>query len=134
MGMYTEFHFNVELKKSIGYEGGHVLGILNYMALETHHLPELPSHEFFETDRWRHLFTMDSYYFSAKTRVDINFDKISDSYFLCVRSNIKNYDSEIEKFIDWIMPYIDETETFLGFYRYEENDKPTLIYMKEVEQ
>ena len=73
---------------------------------------------------------MDSYYFDADTHSTLRFDDISDSYRLCIRCNLKNYSDEIQKFIDWIIPFLDKYEgEFLGFYRYEETEVPTLVYM-----
>ncbi len=124
--MYTEIHFNSELKKDISQE---ILGILDYMLNLNKECPDLPEHEFFKCDRWRMLFNCDSYSFDADTCSTLRFDDIADAYYLCIRSNLKNYDSEIEKFIDWIQPYLEKFEDdFLGFYRYEENEQPTLIY------
>ena len=58
-------------------------------------------------------------------------DDISNAYYLCVRANLKNYGEEIRKFLDWITPYLEKYEgEFLGFYRYEESEQPTLIYHK----
>lgn len=123
--MYTELHFNSELKKDIPQN---IIDILQYM-IDHENEPALPDHEFFQTSRWSSLFTMGSYYFDADTHSTLRKDEITNSYFLCVRSNLKNYDSEIEKFINWIMPYLAKYEgEFLGFYRYEETETPTLIY------
>lgn len=42
-----------------------------------------------------------------------------------------HYNSEIQLFIDWISPYLNKNKGYsLGFYRYEETENPTLIYMK----
>lgn len=130
MGMYTEFHFNSRLKKDTPKE---VIQVLRCMLDadkdgETE-LSKIPDHELFKTDRWACMLRMASYYFDADTHSTLRFDTIADQYFLCVRCNLKNYDSEIEKFIDWIKPYLDKYEgNFLGFYRYEETETPTLIY------
>ena len=57
-------------------------------------------------------------------------DEIAKAHFLCIRSNVKNYDGEIQHFIDWITPCLDKHPgDFLGFRRYEETEDPTLIYM-----
>ncbi len=130
MGMYTEFHFNVELKKDIPQE---VINILNFMLNKKEALsPQLPDHPLFQTHRWRVMLRCDSYYFPADTHSTLRFDDIGKSYYLCIRCNLKNYDNEIEKFIDWIMPYLSHfSGDFLGFYRYEETEQPTLIFMKE---
>ncbi|MDO7204281.1 hypothetical protein Q5M85_09125 [Paraclostridium bifermentans] len=43
---------------------------------------------------------------------------------------MKNYDNEIDKFIDWIKPYVEGSwYKFLGYKRNEENKEPKLIYL-----
>ena len=75
----------------------------------------------------------DSYYFAADTHSTLRYDNIGQCYYLCIRCNLKNYSNEIEKFVDWVMPYIRAyEEDFLGFSRYENTEQPTLIYMKEL--
>ena len=45
-----------------------------------------------------------------------------------VRADLKNYDGEIEKFLDWAKPYIrPATGNCLGWVWYEEWDVPELI-------
>jgi len=126
MGMYTEFHFNAELKQDTPDE---VIHILLYMLNQVEDEPDIPKHDFFKSARWRWMLQSDSYYFAADTHSTLRFDHISQSFYLCIRCNLKNYDSEIDRFIDWIAPYIDCYEgDFLGFKRYEEFNEPELIY------
>ena len=130
MGMYTELHFNAELSGDVPPE---VVTILDYMLASASlaELPEppLPDHPLFHTERWRLMLQMDSCYFSADTHSTLRKDDRGDCYFLCVRCNLKNYNHEIEKFIDWVCPYLrQEDGDFLGFYRYEDSEDPTLIY------
>ncbi len=128
MGMYTEFHFNSSIKKDTPKE---VVEILIWMVRgEYHERPKnLPKHKFFECSRWAVLFRMDSYYFDAKTNSYFEFDDVSKCYYLNIKSNLKNYDDEISEFLDWIHPYLDKFDgEFLGFYRYEEYENPTLLY------
>lgn len=128
MGMYTEIHFNSELRRDTPSE---VLAVLRYMLGDGDE-PPLPDHPLFSTTRWRYLFTMDSYYFDADTHSTLRFDDIAKTHFLCVRSNIKNYDGEIEAFLDWIDPYLEKYPgDFLGFSRYEETEQPTLIFKRD---
>jgi len=126
MGMYTEFHFNSRLKRNVDKD---IINILRYMLGEVSHIDVVPDHELFSTDRWKVMLISDSYYFDADTHSTLRFDDISETWYLCVRCNLKNYDSEIEKFVDWITPYLRQTTgSFLGFSRYEEFEQPSLIY------
>lgn len=128
MGMYTELHFNSELKKDTPED---VINILKFMV-DGGDEPDTLEHDLFNAERWRFMLQCDSYYFDADTHTTLRYDDIAKSYFLCIRTNLKNYDSEIEKFIDWIMPYLDKFDgDFLGFYRYEEHEQPILIHYKE---
>jgi hypothetical protein len=125
MGMYTAFHYYCELKKDVPEK---VVEVLSYMNGDGDEPKELPDHSFFSCDRWRHLFKMGSYYFAAQTHSSFRKDDITNTYFLTVTSNLKNYDGEIESFIDWISPYVRaERGNFMGYKRYEEDEMPTLL-------
>lgn len=129
MGMYTELHYNVELVRDVPES---VLEILRYMLNESAKQPATPDHPLFEKGRWEHMLLCDSYYFAADTHSTLRFDKIANQWFLCIRCNLKNYGDEIEKFIDWIDPYVDaQPGNFLGFSRYEATEDPDLIRKKE---
>lgn len=130
MGMYTELHFNSALKEDTPAD---VLDVLRYMVgLHGTLVALLPEHQLFQTERWKYMLRGDSYYFDADTHSTLRYDDIANQHFLCIRCNLKNYSDEIEKFIDWIMPHLDKFPgEFLGFYRYEESEEPTLIYQKE---
>jgi hypothetical protein len=130
MGMYTEFHFNSKLQEEVPQEVIHILYYMLSSEVEDA-VPVVPEHPLFDTTRWPVMLRMSSYYFDADTNSTLRFDDIAEQYYICIRCNLKNYDSEIEKFIDWIDPYLDKYEgEFLGFYRYEETEVPTLIYKK----
>jgi len=129
MGIYTEFHFNVELKPNTP---SGVIDILNYMLGNTKEQPQLTTHPLFKTERWKFMLIMDSYYFPADTHSTLRFDGIGKCYYLCIRCNLKNYDNEIDLFVEWITPYLAEPKgAFLGFKRHEENNEPTLIYKEK---
>lgn len=128
MGMYTELHFNSALKRNIPTP---VLEILNYMIGNDEFAPVCPDHPLFSTSRWPIMLRCDSYYFDADTHSTLRYDEISTQHYLCIRTNFKNYEGEIEAFVDWIMPYLDKVPgDFLGFSRYEETEEPTLIYAR----
>jgi hypothetical protein len=129
MGMYTAFHFNVELKSDVPLS---VLTILKYMVRSQpgeQLQVSLPNHPLFSETRWRFMLQCDSYYFSEDTYSTIRYDEIGSCWYLCIRCNFKNYSNEIELFLNWIDPYLANVPgDFLGFYRYEEAREPTLIY------
>jgi hypothetical protein len=122
MGMYTELHYNVELRKDVPPE---VIAALQYMLCSN--VPEAKcDHPLFQTDRWQVMLRMSSAYFPARTHSEL-FEEYGQ-WHLGVRCNLKNYTGEIEKFIDWLDPYVDAFEgDFLGFSRYEESEDPTII-------
>jgi len=128
MGMYTELHFNAELKEDTPEE---VIALLRFMLGDIEEqMDPSPEHLFFKTTRWNWMLKCDSYYFAADTHSTLRYDDIGRCRYLCIRCNLKNYDDEIEHFLDWIMPYIDASPgDFLGFHRYEENEEPTVIYL-----
>ena len=136
MGMYTEFVFGVSL---LSTTPGNVLDILNYLvnSEEFNYKKELPNHVFFKCDRYKAIATCSSYYFGCSesvSRFDYLPDSISKEYILSIRSNLKNYDNEIEKFVDWIRPYVSSgsgTNDLLGYKLYEESIVPYLFYKDE---
>lgn len=132
MGMYTELHFNAELRADVPAE---VVTLLRAMVGDTDFPTSFPEHPLFSCDRWKGMLQSDSYYFAADTHSTMRYDDIGKAWMLCIRCNLKNYCQEIQKFIDWIEPYILAYEgDFLGFSRYEQTEEPTLIYYKKKEQ
>jgi hypothetical protein len=131
MGMYTEFHFNAELKQNVPLE---VIAVLRFMlSNDKEYAGKLPDSPLFQTDRWRWMLQMNSYYFPADTHSTLRYDNIGRNYHLCIRCNLKNYDNEINKFVDWITPYLDvasDQDEFVGFQRYEERREPSLIFVR----
>jgi hypothetical protein len=137
MGMYTEIVAAFELLADTPQI---VLDVLASMC--DGRLPEpkeLPNHPLFDKtrkSRWQAMLNCDSYYFAGDTHSTLRYDDISETHYLTVRSNLKNYNYEIENFLDWIEPYSvprEEREDgtyFVGYWRYEENSEPTLIYLR----
>jgi len=136
MGMYTEIVVAIELKRHDLPERK-VIDALRAMAAapdEDEEPNELPDAPFFRCPRWRWLATCDSYYFAGDSHSTFRFDEIAKTWFLTIRSNLKNYNDEIGCFLDWIAPYSeprnvkDDGTYFVGYWRYEEDRDPTLIY------
>lgn len=130
MGMYTELNIGVKICPTLT-----VVQKLNYMLGEDTEDVHIEHPLFTDQTRYKHMLLSDSYYFDGKSDSKLFVDDLypdEPMYYLNVRCNFKNYDDEIEKFMDWLCPYI-ETEGFLGYKRYEECDDPTLIYKENGE-
>jgi len=127
MGMYTEIRYFGGLKKDVPE---HVPHILRFMVGQPVTEPSnLPDHPLFKDTRWAYMLNCDSYYFEADTHSTMRFDDIGEQWQLTVQSNLKNYNDEIAKFIDWVSPYVQAMDgQFVGYTRYEEENNPTLIY------
>lgn len=124
MGMYTELHFSVELKPNLPQQ---VIDTLAHMTGQVPTAPgALPEHPLFRTGRSASMLICDSTYFPAETATDFVLE--SSRWHLSVRSNFKNFDDEVDHFLDWIGQYVNADEECLGYYRYEEDAHPTLIY------
>lgn len=134
MGMYTEFVCALKIKNNTPKE---VINILDFMSNGNEKIKAeeliLPNHDLFECSRWVYMFRSDSYYFNGVTNTIFKRDETFGYYYLTIRTNLKNYDGEIEKFLDWIKPYIEcYGNEFLGYSRYEEFEEPDLIYYDDI--
>lgn len=119
MGMYTELVLEIKIKQD-----ERVIETLKYMLGKSKECPAW-EHKLFKTQRWSYMLNCDSPVFDGQTDSKLYLEK--DECFLNVRSNFKDYDNEIAKFLDWINPYV-LTEGFLGYMRYEEDTFPDLIF------
>ncbi len=76
-----------------------------------------------------------SYYFGVSSPVSqLWYDDISRQWILSSRSNIKNYENEIETFLKWIKPYISSGSGNREMYAiviYEDTDEPTIYYLHD---
>lgn len=127
--MYTELIFGAELKKDTPNE---VIEALRYMLGE---IETKPTNFPLPDGRCEWLFQSGSYYFAVNNSVNkMWFDDIDGRHHISTRSNIKNYESEIETFLEWIKPYIDGGSGGRDMYAiviYEEQDEPAIYYLYE---
>lgn len=124
MGMYTELFISTRIK-----DVSEVVEGLRLMLGETQWTGPLPKHPLFSTPRWRSMLVCSSYYFVPRSIHKLEHDTIGGYWVLISRSDFKNYDNEINLFIDWIRPYLDVSiGEMIGYHRYEECDEPTIIY------
>lgn len=131
MGMYTELIFGASLKKDTPQT---VINALKYMIGETE---EKPSNFPLPDGRCESLFQYGSYYFAINEPVKkMWLDEIDKEWHISTRSNLKNYESEIETFLEWIKPYIESGSGNREMYAivlYEEFDEPTIYYKHDAD-
>lgn len=136
MGTYTEFAFKAKLRKDtptevIKFLQQTVDGNIGVEKGLFHDCdgpkPEI-LHPFFQCSRWYMLF------------LSTNWGNISGSsfclenglYVLNIHSEFKNYDDEIDLFIDWIKPYIigRKKREYVGYYLGEWMVQRSNIYIE----
>ena len=138
MGMYTEVFARMVLVKEAPRD---VLDALRSMMggeLAPDAAPsrdELPAHPLFDCPRWDLLGCGTSAYFPGMADSHLRGPSTHDgSYDVLIHGNLKDYSGEIEKFFDWIDPYIDASPgEFIGYELYEDVDPGTAphIYFKK---
>lgn len=121
MGMYTELLIKAGVKSDLPAEVESVLQFLFNNGDKPEHLP---SHNFFNKGRWEFIGKSSSFYHVPWSISRYEHDVIFS------RSDLKNYDSEIESFLDWVKPYINGCEgDCIGYTWYEEDDQPKLVVL-----
>lgn len=119
MGMYTELLIKADIVRNPPVE---VVAVLNFLFNSGEEPKTLPDHPFFKKERWSSIGRCSSFY-----HIPWVSSKYEEGY-LFSRSDLKNYDGEIDAFLDWLFPYIDEEDgKCIGWKFYEESDDPTLI-------
>jgi hypothetical protein len=131
MGMYTEIIFGAALRKDTPK---HIIEIIQKMVNREGLYGLKPDHPFFESKCSWLLAANGSYYFPGIVEPQFKFNDIAEQWYLHLRTNIKNYNNEIEKFLDWIKPYIYKgsgTRDFYAIVTYEADETPTIYYLGE---
>lgn len=123
MGMYTELVLKCRIKREIPAKEK---AVLEYLFAWKEKPSALPDHPFFKTTHWDAIGRSNSFYHVPQAF------SCFDGEYLFTRSDLKNYENEIDLFLDFINPYIThDTDHFLGWVWYESNEKPTYIFKKE---
>lgn len=116
MGSYTQFFFAAKVNDDPA-----VIDVFRFMMFFGDR-PELPDHPLFRTARWEGMLCSDDL---AVTKLEKDF---IGKWSVVAHSNFKNYDREIEKFVDWIRPHLwAGGPEMIGFSLYEHNENPTII-------
>ncbi|GGG04254.1 hypothetical protein GCM10007304_17970 [Rhodococcoides trifolii] len=141
MGMRTEFFFRAELEE---FDGPLVDWFDRYANHEHVNPGPFDNHDFFKTDRWRSvIWGGEAAYIQTR---GLGFNRGNKQHHerpeLFIHSSLKNYGSEIDSFVEWIVPFIHGFPgDFLGYSLYEDSrpsgwygddgpdqDRPGLIF------
>lgn len=128
MGMYTELIFGATLKENTPT---YVTDALNSVINDKTNVNLSDEvKQFIDEYSLSKLIWCSSYYFGAHSnKPSCTFDKIANRWSISFRANCKNYQCEIEKFIEFIKPYVEygsgPTNIF-AIVQYEKDDYPTL--------
>jgi hypothetical protein len=127
MGMYTSLEFHGILQNLSKKEVDAIKWIYTF---DEEFKPILPKHEFFTKMRANMIFTCNDYMKPRFVKKDENF------YVLETHAEIKNYEGEIELFLDWIKPFVFngllEDEAYAQT-QYEEYEDYCYYYLDRVE-
>lgn len=119
MGMYTELVLKCDLNYNLTEEQ---TLILNWLLKEGDKPVQLPDHPFFHTPCGDMIGKSCSFYHHPESIVSWTDD------YLFIRIDIKNYDGEITKFVDWLKPILNHVEgDCIGWSWCEEESTPTLL-------
>ena len=125
MGHYTKLNVKIKLKKDTPEN---VINLIKRIVIDKDlglsinttffhsndiFKPEF-DHEFFKCERWYQLFIMNNFDSSKQSKFYFK----NNRWILELNSEFKNYDSEIDHFIDWIKPYVSgrKKKQYIGWY------------------
>lgn len=125
MGMYTELFLQLQLSGDTPPE---VIKTLNYMGgaegCESISQP-------FKGSRWNIMLQCNSHYHFPLSVFQLKYLSYIDEYLLFVRCDFKNYEGEVENFLNWIAPWVlDTDDVYAGHYMYETSTEPTRVCFK----
>jgi hypothetical protein len=132
MGYYTDCFLSLEIK--LRSTPLYVKEVLDYLfsfsdktelrliKIENILNNELVKHAFFECPRWTNIGGSDYSKFH-------NYIISGDRLFILNEFEIKNYNKEIEKFIDWVFIFLSNPlDSIIGYYQGEDDEKEILIF------
>ena len=135
MGMYTEIIFGAELKEDTPNE---VIETI-YDLITCDNIDEfkyVPEHDFFRLYECFLLKHPGTCFYSTFNKSDkpkiFYINDITNRYILQFKAFIRNYNNQIELFLDWIKPFISFGIDYQKFYAivcYEEQKEPTIYYL-----
>ncbi len=126
MGMYTEVLVKARLSDEAAKNEA-VISVVRYLFSDGERPLSLPDHKFFSTGRWEQVGSSYSFYHHPMA-LSSHHNEFGGNYIFS-RSDLKNYEGEVQSFFDWLNPLCDaEHGECIGYSWYEEDLAPTLIF------
>ena len=130
--MYTKFNVIIPLKNDIPKNIKELL----YEMIEygtTSSKDESIEHEFFNGKTRPFFARCNSYYFTGTSNSSIQYanEEEKKDMVLHIDCDFKNYNNDIDLFLDFVKQFIEYTNyfpMFLGYSQYEEDANPTLYF------
>jgi hypothetical protein len=122
-----------------------VIETLQFMMAKYSEEPfSTPDHAFFVDQRhpswadtyqpasdWKLFFWHGTGGYSGKAHAFLDWNEFSNQYALTIRTYLRNGDTLVHRFLDWLAPYVDNSQGFLGYTRDQiEPDHIELIYLE----
>lgn len=131
MGMYTELIVGCTLKKNLPKVCVNALTLISNRKEINENDKE--TEEFIKEYDLYNICWSESAYFGAPSHCIFRRleDNCEDYYSLSIRANLKSYNGEIEKFLEYIRPYVywgSGTHELYAMTIYEEDKEPTLWF------
>ena len=138
MGSYTKLNFKCKLKQDVPKEVTDILErVINQGDLghdkvmfnnEDVFHPDI-EHSFFKCSRWYMLFLSKNFDYELEGS---KFYKDKGNWILSIETEFKNYDNEIENFLDWITPFIvgRKKSQYVGYWKHEEMEQRFNLYVE----
>jgi hypothetical protein len=115
MGSYTQLAIDMVLKHGVSQQARRTLDVMLGYSTPASALPE---HPLFHCQRWTVMLCCGSAYFAEEEgRQLVHIGGVTR--LICL-SSFKDYDNEVEKFFDWITPFVYTNRSFAAS-RNEEN-------------
>jgi hypothetical protein len=134
MGMYTKFNVILPIKRNTPTIIKEIIIDIIDNGEEKINCGELkkPNHKFFNSDYFAP--HNNSFYFTGTSNTKIKYCSVinkNNEFVLHIDCDFKNYDDNINNFLDFIAPYVKSNyePRFLGYSLYEECINPILYYL-----
>ena len=123
--MYQEFYMNSSLINLTD----NIIKLLKFMTGDMSiEQISLTSDELFKLDRWEYILQSESSRFDSISKSSLDYSAIDDCYFIRVSCALNNDKNQIQKFINFINPYLNKKHgEFLGYIREEDSNEPIIL-------